>query len=171
MRKLRVGSPSMNMFSSGATSNYINVLSNSNLDTSPSTIIGGSYPSSISSKLHTLSSSKNKIDERRSPDAPEISSIARSTTKNNHVSNEYPPVYNVDLSSNTAQNSNTASSSNASRIPSQPRFYSPIPSSPYLKYNNHLPGVVAEPHDDVMDFKIQDLNATSLSTTSPARSF
>ena len=137
LRKLRVGSPSMNMFNSGASAAYVENLSNTNLDTSLS--VANNFPPSISMKLHTHSSANAKLQ-----------------SQTNYTGS----------SSSSSANANTSSSS--SNVPVQPKFFNPLPMSPYLKYSNQTPGRVQEMHDDVLDFERQDLNATSLASDSPA---
>ena len=142
----------MNMFSSAATDSYIETISNSNLDTSVS--IAQNYPVGISMKLHTQSSANNTVDPleagaglRQYPSSPGGS-------------------YRVDLSRD---------SGSSNKLSSRSKFHSPSPLSGHstiagkgigAKKINRFPSaqVSLEPHDDVLDFTVQDLNAISSNT-------
>ena len=123
LRKLRVGSPSMNFFSSTASNAYVETMGNTNLD-----------------PAMNISQSLNNSGNSGSP---------RSTR-------------------NASRSTEPSASSSGVKVPQAPRFINSLPMSPYLKFNNHTPRMVAEMRDDVMDFDKQDLNATSLSADSPS---
>jgi hypothetical protein len=133
LRKLRIGSPSMNMFSSTSSSSYIDNIGNTNINLN-TTINRSPVVANTNTNTYTYTN-----------------------TNSNNTTNVTP-----------TSGDSTFISATGSASFNQNKFHSPQVMAPYMKYKNNTPGAPKELHDNVMDFDIQNLNATSHSADSPA---